>query len=255
MEEDQIVTLEKSFSATRDEVAILKGGFQVVQRDLVSLTSSIEKLVARFEDSRKVNWPMIALLVGLVPLLIAGLTFFTSSYTNSAIAPLTSQIAQLQSNENVLIAQVKDIATIQASRGRDISALAATSTTNSGLLERVIHDERDNDAKIMASNAADANSKVDREQLNNRMQKLESIVSIEMADRKEQAAGVRVQLSEVEEQFHSVSNLENLRAAQQQRFNTQLWEKAYPGERYPDITFFPTSIFQGPGGSATIPSR
>ncbi len=243
---------EKDTQSTRDDVNLLKGGYSVLQRDLATLTSSIDKLVTRFEETRKLNWPMIGLLIAILPLMIAGLAFFTSSYTNSAISPLLSELSQVQANQKAIADQVKEIATTQASRGRDISSLSQTSTTNSELLARVIRDERDNDAKISGSNTADAISRTDRQQLNDRVVKLENSVLSETSDRKEQAAEFRVQLKEVEQQFHSVSNLENLRAAQQQRLNAQLWEKTHPGERYPDSTFFPTSIFQGEGGSAPI---
>ena len=66
------------------------------------------------------------------------------------------------------------------------------------------------------------------------------------------AITTRVQIGEIEQQFHSVSNLDNLRAAQQERLNAMLWEKSHPGERYPNGTFFPTSIFQGNGGSPPL---
>ena len=84
------------------------------------------------------------------------------------------------------------------------------------------------------------------------MKKMEDLYAQEAADRKSQLAQTRVQLSEVEQQFHSVSNLENLRAAQQERLNAMLWEKSHPGERYPNGTFFPSSIFQGTGGSPSM---
>ena len=44
-------------------------------------------------------------------------------------------------------------------------------------------------------------------------------------------------MAEIEQQIHSVSNLENLRAAQQERLNSMLWEKSIPASAIPTAHF------------------
>jgi chromosome segregation ATPase len=208
--------------------------------------------VSRFEESSKTNWPLLALGAGLIPLMVGGMGYLMASYTANAVAPLQTQIVQIETGLKTAADQIKEVATIQAGRGKDLSLLGQTATTNSELLNRMIARQHDLEEKVAASTAADVNSRTDREQLNQRVAKLEQDFAKEMAERRANSAEVRIQLAEVEQQFHSVSNLENLRAAQQERLNAMLWEKSHPGERYPNGTFFPTSIFQGTGGAAPM---
>jgi hypothetical protein len=259
LEKDVLYRLEKGFSdqqtaiqSTRDEVNTLKSNQNVMQRDMATLVGSIDKLAARFDETRKTNWPLLALLSGLLPLIIGGMGFFITSYTASAISPFQTQIAQVQTNVNTLSKQISDIASIQISRGKEISLIAQETTTNGEIIKRMTTNQERMSDQVVASAAADVASRTDRLQLNDRMKKLEDIVAHETADRRAQGAEFRVHLGEIEEQFHSVSNLENLRAAQQERLNALMWEKSHPGDRYPNGTFFPTSIFQGAGGAPVI---
>src|ERR1051326_515322 len=67
----RLETAFHSFQSTRDDVFALKSAYNVLQRDIAGLTVSIDKLVSRFEDSKKTNWPLLAMLSGLLPLVIA----------------------------------------------------------------------------------------------------------------------------------------------------------------------------------------
>jgi hypothetical protein len=100
-----------------------------------------------------------------------------------------------------------------------------------------------NSALAPIKNATDLNSETLRH-FDDRVRTIESGLSTEVADRRANQAATKVSLAEIESQFHALSNVENLRAAQQERFNSMLYETANPGKRYPNGTFFPTSIFQ-----------
>lgn len=259
IETDVMLRLEKgftdqqlSFQNTRDDVNALKLSYSVMQRDMLNIGSSIEKLIARFEDSRKMNWPMLALLGGLLPIVIAGLGFFVTSYTAGAVAPVHTEMAQSQVAMKSLSEQVKEIAAIQNSRGRDLSVLAQAATTNTEVIGRLTTALHTVEQRVTADADSASNSRTDRTQLNERMKKVEEVLGTEITERRTANAQTRIQLGEVEQQFHSVSNLENLRHAQQERLNSMMWEKIHPGERYPSGTFFPTSIFQGTGGSPPL---
>lgn len=238
--------------STRDDVNTLKAAYSVIQRDIMSLANSVEKLVARFEDNSKTNWPLLALMAGLLPILIGGGAFLMSSYTTTAIAPVHTEIVSVTATMKTLAEQVKEIAVIQSDRGGKISNLSVEAAGNRDVISRLNDRQHILEDAVNKSAAADENSRTDRKQLNERLSKVESLFASEVADRRSTSAEVKVQLGEIEQQFHSVANLENLRAAQQERLNAMLWEKSHPGERYPNGTFFPTSIFQGPGGSAPM---
>lgn len=240
---------QNAFQQTRDDVNSLKSGYNVIQRDVMSISTAIERLVSRFEESRKTNWPLLAMGAGLLPIVIGGMAFFMTTFTQGAIAPVQSQVVQTETNVKTMTDQLRDLSAIEVSRGKDISLLAQTTTANSEIINRMTDRQRTVDDSLSKGAAADENSRSDRQQLNNRVQKLETEIANEMGERRAQSAETRIQLGEIEQQFHSVSNLENLRAAQQERLNSMLWEKSHPGERYPNGTFFPTSIFQGQGGA------
>lgn len=244
-----------AFQSTRDDVTALKSGYIVIQRDVLNLTSIIEKLVARFEDTRKTNWPFLATTAGLLPLLIAGLGFFVTSYTTGSVAPIHAEIAQIQIIQKTLTEQVKDLDTVQTNRYRDMSILAQSTSVNAEALSRMTTTVHGLEEKTATSTAFDANSRTDRQQLNERVKKIEETFAAEVTDRRTQQAETKIQLGEVEQQFHSVSNMENLRAAQQERLNALMWEKVHPGDHYPASTFFPTTIFQGSGGSPLLQGR
>lgn len=202
------------FQRTRDDVLQITSDLTnlktFVQNDISDLKSSINALATKLEEKSKTNWPAVALAISMVP----ALWLFVTTYTANAISPTNSATA-LNSEE------IKRINGLQNTLQQEAAA----------------------------STAADVNSRSDRAQLNERIQKLETTVSNDIADRRAAAAATKVSLAEIEGQFHALSNLDNLRAAQQERLNSLLWEKSHPGERYPNGTFFPTSIFQGPNGN------
>jgi septal ring factor EnvC (AmiA/AmiB activator) len=219
-DKDFLSRFEGTFTQTRDDVNTLKQGYAVLQRDLGSFVQEIKAQIttlgSKLEEKSRTNWPAIGLAVSLFTISVPGLAFIMASYTGNALAPIASATTL---NADAIKHLTDGLAALQQ--------MAASST------------------------AADANSRTDRVQLNDRVQRLETGLAAEIADRRSWTAETRVHLAEIEQQFHSVSNVENLRAAQQERINTFLWEKSHPGERYPNGTFFPTSIFQGPGGSAS----
>jgi septal ring factor EnvC (AmiA/AmiB activator) len=202
---------EKEFQKTRDDVNALKTAQSVIQRDLGTLTSAIQSFSTKLDEQSRTNWPAIALAVTMFIAVVPGMGFVMTSYTSNAIAPLSN------------------------------------ATTAASESMRHISDQlRTLDAASAGSQMADVNSRTDRQQLNDRLRLLEATVSSEIAERRATGATVKAALAEIEGQFHAVSNLENLRAAQQERLNSMLYEAANPGKRYPNGTFFPTSLF-GPG--------
>jgi hypothetical protein len=202
---------EREFQSTRDDVNTLKNTQSVIQRDIAGLATSIQAVGTKLDEKSRTNWPALALGVAMFGIAIPGLGFVMTSYTANALAPIVSGT------------------TINAENLRHLAETVHT-------LE----------SAAAASAAADVTSRGDRAQLNDRLRIMESTLASEIGDRRANSAATKVSLAEIESQFHALSNVENLRAAQQERLNSMMWEKSHPGERYPNGTFFPTSIFQGP---------
>jgi septal ring factor EnvC (AmiA/AmiB activator) len=205
---------EKEFQKTRDDVNALKTAQSVIQRDLGTLTSAIQSFSTKLDEQSRTNWPAIALAVTMFIAVVPGMGFLMANYTSTAMAPL-----------------------------------ANASTLHTETIRRMGDQLSSLDAASASSQMADANSRTDRAQLNERLRLLEAQLNSEIAERRATGATVKAALAEIEGQFHAVSNLENLRAAQQERLNSMLYEAANPGKRYPNGTFFPTSLF-GPGPPA-----
>lgn len=196
------------------EVKIGLGTTQVslgeVQRGLTSLTTNVERLATAFESSRRTNWPMIFTGIGILFTVVPGLYFLIISTIGNVISPMAERVSSMN------------------------STLALHGT----LIEKVSD-------QAQKSASADANSQTDRHQLNERVVKLEDLYTKGTADRREAIATIQARLSEIEGQFHSVSNTENLRWANQQRLNSLMWNKSFPDSKFPDTTFYPPTLFQG----------
>jgi hypothetical protein len=92
----------------------------------------------------------------------------------------------------------------------------------------------------LSSNAADAASRTDREQLNNRLRVLEATVQEDSAQRRSEAAAITQKLTEVETQFCASDIVRNLLHANELRLFSLLWAKIYPGEHMPtDNAYYP----------------
>lgn len=210
---------------TQQDVNGLQIGLTTVQRDIGQLGLKFDALVTRWEERSKTNWPMLGLLVALLPLSLGGLGFFVTSYTQGALAPINATMATLQESQKQIAESLKDVAAIQGGRGKEFVELHGAATSAVTRLNELETQVRDLDHDLAEAKSAIASN----------------------------ATETRVHIGEIEEQFHSVSNLENLRAAWNNRMLGMLFEKTHPGEQWHTDSFFPTSIFQGGGGAPVIP--
>lgn len=196
--------LERTIAETRDDVIGLKSGYAGIQRDMVELKSAVVQLTARFEEGRKPNLPLLGLMFGQLPIVVVLGTFIMSSYTTSAVAPLQASVAQLQ----------------------------ATQHGNSTLLEQV-------NTMANASQQSDANSRTDREQLNNRVRALEQTSTTEAKQTAIELAKLNVSLSEIETQFRKDADMNNVRFAHDERDKAMIWNSSHPGgPPWPTEPFF-----------------
>lgn len=77
---------EKEFYKTREDVTGLKNQQAYIQRDLGTLTSSIQALSTKMDERAKTNWPALAIGAGLLPVL----GFVLTMYTNNTVAPVAN---------------------------------------------------------------------------------------------------------------------------------------------------------------------
>jgi hypothetical protein len=206
------------FQRTRDDVLALNGEISnlktLVQGNIGDLRAAISGVITKFDEKSKTNWPAIALAVSMVP----AVWLFVTTYTQNALSPT---VAATSLNAEALKRQNEAITILQQSSA--------------------------------GSTSSDIASRADRQQLNDRLRLIEAELGKEIGDRRAISAEFRVSLAEIESQFHALSNLENLRAAQQEQLNALMWEKSHPGERYPNGTFFPAPVFRDQSSSNTQP--
>lgn len=231
---------------TRDDVIKLKQGYDGLRSDMIEMRQSVDRLVNRFEETRRTNWPLIAVLAGMLPVLLAGSGFIMSSYTANAVSPINSAIAELKTEQETLAAGLHDQEAAQRTADREAIQLGQQVTETVTAVKTLTEAMETIQQRTAGSIEADSQSRTDRAQLNTRLAKLETLLATETGDRREDSASFRTHLGEIETQFHAVSDVANLRGAQQERINALLWEKTY-GAGYPNSTFFPPSIFQPDG--------
>lgn len=237
--------LVRRLETTRDDVIGLKQGYDALKGDISSLSSSVEKLVTKFEEARRTNWPLIAVMAGVLPVFLTGAGFIMSSYTNSAISPVNAAILQLQTNNNTLSQQIHELTNNLSTMDRDDIGLKQQVTGAAATLKASTDELSVLAQRSSASVEADSVSRTDREQLNARVKTLENELAVEMADRRSDGASFKTHLGEIETQFHGVTTEINLDKANQQRVNALLWEKTFGGN-YPATDYFPESKFNDP---------
>jgi hypothetical protein len=92
----------------------------------------------------------------------------------------------------------------------------------------------------LASTQADAISRADRAQLNERIRALETSLAVNLGERRAQFGIIQARLVEVETQFCGNDVVRNLMHANDLRVLAILWHKAFPDSTLPtDNAFYP----------------
>lgn len=237
-------TLNEQIATQRGETVALSGKVESVQGQLTNIYTKLDLLASKMEQSQKTNWPVIGLLVTIILAIIPGGWFVVTNAVSNAILPVQSSVAQINVADVERDRKIDNITQANMSQSRDIASLQQTLSVSSEATKHHTEELSTLMSNSLASSTSDSASRTDRQQLNERLRVLEAAVSNGTADRKNQSGEMGARLLEMEQQFASVSTLENLRWSQQQSFNSLEFEKTHPGERYPAINYFPTSIFQ-----------
>jgi hypothetical protein len=192
---------EKDIQRIGNEVYSVKSQTEFIQRDISKITTSIETLAAKLEERGKTNWPAVFAILPMIPML-AGLL---GMYVAYSISPVNAKLDLHESN----IAHVVS----------DVTALSKLSQENA---------------------LAAVGSRTDRADLNERVRLLQTGLATETLQRREAAAAMRVNLSEIETQFCSSDIVRNLMHANDLRNVSLLWQKVN-GVPYPiENAYYPT---------------
>jgi hypothetical protein len=191
---------------------VLKFAAQQTTSELGKLSVAIAALSDKLEIKSRPNWPFMGTLIGaFIALMIAfpgGALYIVRGDIEHATSPINSRLEAISANLNT---QRQEIARL--------------------------------DSMVTGSAQADAQSRVDREQLNRRVENNQDNIAVLGTSVREMDARFSAALAEIESQFHSVSDIGNIHLAQQNRMNAIMWEKLNPGQRFPSDIFFPSSIF------------
>lgn len=238
-----LVKVTSGLDSARSDIADLRQNVQAMFSEFRANFSTISK---QFEESRRTNWPAYWQLLAVLTAMIAGLWTLINNQITNTVQPVNIEIAQMKSALDSTTREIHDVTAAQVTQGQTLISSSQQVTANSADLKIM----RDQIAMLQQSSAqsreSDAESRTNRGELGARVAKLEANMGQETADRRAQEASFGTHLGEIETQFHAVSDIGNLRGAQQERLNAMLWQKAY-GQSYPSQTFFPPSMFQPDG--------
>jgi len=162
-------------------------------------------LESRMETMTRPNWTLIFSAISVCLVMITGVWVLIGLKVDASVAPV-----------GLLAEQVKVQGNLDADRLR--------------LLEN----------RTAGSTEADAASRIDRVQLNDRLRSLENNLASSSAERRSQYAVMQSKLVEIETQFCASDIVRNLMHAQDMRTDALLWAKTNPGETMPtDNSFYP----------------
>lgn len=182
---------------------------QESETNINSVTDRIEQnrisVDSRFETITRPKWTLMASLFSIFLVVVGGAWVLTGLKVDAAVSPV-----------GLLTEQIK----IQANLDTERLRILETSTAG--------------------SSQADATSKTDRSQLNERLRLVEAQVATSSGERQSQYAVMAAKLVEIETQFCASDIVRNLMHAQDMRITSLMWSKQNPGQKMPtDNAYYP----------------
>jgi hypothetical protein len=168
--------------------------------------SELKPITTRLDQLGRPNWPLMASVASIFLVMVGGFWAGIGMKIEATVAPITLDIAQLHAS-----------GTVDAERLRQLELLTSNSTS------------------------ADAQSRQDRTQLNDRMRGAESTIAADAGERRGQIATIEAKLVEIETQVATIDIIRNETQAQDMRILAMLWAKIHPGEQLPtDNAYYPS---------------
>jgi hypothetical protein len=168
--------------------------------------SELKPINARLDEVGRPNWALMASVASIFLVMVGGFWIGIGLKIEASVSPVTLDVAQLHAAVG-----------IDADRLRQIELTTSNST------------------------AADAQSRQDRIQLNDRMRAAESIIASSIGERRGQIATLTAKLVEIETQFCASDIIRNLMHAEDMRVTSLMWAKGFPGSTMPtDNPYYPS---------------
>ena len=184
------------------DVISLQGEVGHLRATMDKLTTTLEGLDKKFDDSRKTSWPMW----GVMATLASFLAYASYTFSNTATA-------------NAVAQSVQPVAQLAQTTAKTVDVMQATLATFGGL--------------ATASTAKDAESTNDRQRLHEAANEQAHQYTDLDGRLRGLTAEVEQKLAEVETQFCKDLELSNVRFAHQERMNALLWEDGHRDRRWP----------------------
>lgn len=168
--------------------------------------TELKPINARLDTVGRPNWALMASIMSIFLVMVGGVWLVIGLKIEATMAPQSLAIAQLQATRSV-----------DSERLRQLELLTSNST------------------------AADAQSRADRTQLNDRMRGAEAMIGANASERRGQISALSAKLVEVETQFCASDIIRNLMHAQDMRTTSIMWTKLFTNSVLPtDNSYYPS---------------
>jgi hypothetical protein len=191
--------------------ALLEKNEQLKHSQDSRFESELRPIVNRLEQIGRPNWMLMISFLSIFFVMVTGIWLVIGQKIDATVAPLALGLAEVK------VAQTADTAAV-----------------------------RSQENVLMTSTEADASSRTDRAQLNERIRSLEGSVVDNVGAQRTQFGVLDARLVEIETQFCAGDVVRNLMHANDLRLFAMLWHKSFPDVTLPtDNAFYPQTCRNG----------
>lgn len=202
-------TLEERVASLTTEQKLQKQALEGLIVAVGKVSTNVDHLTSIYTGRNALNWQMIGVIVSAVAAIVAVGWFTVTQNVQLTMAPQSGINARVAENQ---IAHDQQLGKI---------------------FEGV------NDLKHMAidSSNADAVSRIDRGQLNERLRAVEASQTINLAERKAETARLNAEVLVLENEVSAQERIRCTTDMHQQQMNALLWNKAHASEPFPIVNY------------------
>lgn len=239
--------------ALRDQAALMirkedaesriKAATERLEAQITNLTSRTEAELKPIHQQMgllgKPNWTILGTVASVGLATITGCWVLIGLKIDAALGPVSLSVEQIKVSNGSRDRQISDnglLATRIAQETLTLTQQSAAQQANQNQLSERLHTV---ETTSTTSSQADATSRTDREQLNNRMRMMENNIASESSERKSFEAALKSDQKESEAQFKGLSVLINLTKDHFSQLFGIIWAKVFPGQTLPATPYRP----------------
>ena len=194
--------------------------------------SQIMPLSEKMESMRQTNYPLIGAFITAVIAAVASIWVIVGLKIDATSQPVLVSIESNKTDSTQLNARMR------SAEERILGSTQADSVSSADRLQ--LNDRvRSLEAAAVASTSADATSRADRSQLNERLRINEAVTAQNTNEQRASATTANSKLVEIETQFKGMSDFINTSNEMNDRWIGVIYNKVFPGQKYPVTTFRP----------------